>query len=94
VREGGLDASRADAAEQSLTALWTAAIRIIDVEAVKAQATLLLRRHPLRAADALQLGAALLWAEGDPTGRVFHALDARLCHAARGEGFSVPAATS
>jgi uncharacterized protein len=48
----------------------------------------LLRTHPLRAADALQLAAALVWA-GRPRGEVFVTLDARLAEAARLEGFTV-----
>jgi hypothetical protein len=51
-------------------------------------------RHPLRAADALQLGAALRWAENNPRGHRFHTLDSRLTDAARREGFDlVDAAT-
>jgi hypothetical protein len=40
--------------------------------------------------DALQLGAALLWAEGHPEGRTLYTLDARLRGAAEREGFVVP----
>jgi hypothetical protein len=64
---------------------------IIDIEPVKALATRLLRLHPLRAFDALQLGAALHWAEAHPQGRTFHTLDGRLALAALREGFTVPA---
>lgn len=49
----------------------------------------LLRVHPLRAGDALQLGAALVWAENGPTGHKFVCLDQRLREAARREGFVV-----
>ena len=63
---------------------------VIDVEDVKRQAQRLLRLHPLRAADALQLGAALEWCAGRPAGRVLHTLDARLAAAGRREGFDVP----
>jgi hypothetical protein len=45
--------------------------------------------HPLRAADALQLGAALVWCEEQSHGEVFVCLDARLREAARREGFSL-----
>jgi hypothetical protein len=58
---------------------------------VKALATRLLRLHPLWAFDALQLGAALLWAEAHPQGRTFHTFDGRLTLAAQHEGFNVPA---
>jgi hypothetical protein len=41
--------------------------------------------------DALQLGAALHWAEGRADGHVLHTLDRRLALAAQREGFVVPA---
>ena len=63
---------------------------IIDVDPVKSLAARLLRLHPLRAADALQLGAALHWAEGHPKGRTVHTFDTRLALAAQREGFVVP----
>ena len=53
------------------------------------QAGLVLARHALRAADALQLAAALLWAEQAPSGEGFVCLDDRLREAARHEGFDV-----
>lgn len=56
---------------------------------VRTQAAVLLRRHPLRAADALQLAAAVDWAGSDPTGRSFVTFDARLAAAAALEGFTV-----
>ena len=45
--------------------------------------------HPLRAADSLQLAAALVWANDRPSGRPFVCLDARLREAALKEGFNV-----
>ena len=56
---------------------------------MKALAVRLLRVHPLRGADALQLGAALVWADGAPSGLVLHTLDRRLALAAEREGFRV-----
>lgn len=47
-----------------------------------------LAAHPLRAADALQLAAGLVWA-GPATGEPFVCLDDRLRDAARREGFEV-----
>jgi hypothetical protein len=43
----------------------------------------------LRAADALQLAAALIWCEEQPAGEVFVCLDDRLREAARREGFTL-----
>lgn len=45
--------------------------------------------HSLRAADALQLGAAILAADGDPLSLEFVTLDRRLAEAAASEGFPV-----
>jgi predicted nucleic acid-binding protein len=48
-----------------------------------------LERYELRAADALQLAAALVWCRERPRGRSFLCRDLRLNEAARGEGFSI-----
>lgn len=45
-----------------------------------------LAAHPLRAADALQLAAALVWSEEAPAGEAFVCLDDRLRDAARRGG--------
>ena len=49
----------------------------------------LLRSHPLQAADALQLAAALTAAQGDPTTLGFVCFDKRLNEAAQREGLEV-----
>jgi len=49
----------------------------------------LVASHPLRAADALQLAAALVWCDEAPQGAAFVCLDDRLREAARREGFAV-----
>ena len=64
---------------------WT---EILPSQELRAAAHRLLRVHPLRAADALQLGAALVWA-GSPAGAELVTLDERLGMAARLEGFVV-----
>jgi predicted nucleic acid-binding protein len=56
---------------------------------VRRRAARLLAVHPLRAADALQLAAALVWAEEQPHGEGFVSLDSRLRAAAAKEGFDV-----
>lgn len=76
-------------AETRADELVRASHLVTDVEAVKSQARRLLRLHRLRAADALQLGAALEWAGTKPAGRFLHTLDGRLALAARREGFHV-----
>jgi predicted nucleic acid-binding protein len=52
-------------------------------------AMLVSKAHPLKAADALQLAAALRWCEGNTDGANFVCLDNRLCQAAENEGFDV-----
>ena len=89
VRDKALAEEVAGLAEGRLAEIVRAGHVIIDVEPVKSLATRLLRLHPLRAFDALQLGAALHWAEGHPQGRMFHTLDSRLALAAQREGFIV-----
>ncbi len=49
----------------------------------------LLRTHPIRAADALQLAAALTAAQGDPGTLGFVCFDSRLNQAAEREGLEV-----
>lgn len=55
-------------------------------EEVRGEAARLLRIHPLKAADALQLGAARVWA-GGTAGTGLVTFDERLALAARLEGF-------
>jgi predicted nucleic acid-binding protein len=48
-----------------------------------------LDRHPLSAADALQLAAGIAWCQKRPLKRTFITADHRLAEAARSVGFSV-----
>jgi predicted nucleic acid-binding protein len=59
------------------------------VTVVRTTAIRLLRVHPLRAAGALQLGAAIVAAEDHPATLQFVTLDERLAQAAEREGFAV-----
>lgn len=56
---------------------------------LRRRAARLLAFHPLRAADALQLAAALVWCEEQPHGEGFVSLDDRLRDAALREGFTL-----
>ena len=69
--------------------LWARVGVVSLIEGVKLRAKRLLRVHPLKAADACQLGAGLLSAHDNPTGWSFVCLDERLRDAADREGFSV-----
>ncbi|HEY7473446.1 MAG TPA: type II toxin-antitoxin system VapC family toxin [Vicinamibacterales bacterium] len=62
---------------------------IAPTDDVRRRAARLLASHSLRAADALQLAAALIWCEEQPHNETFVSLDDRLCAAARKEGFEV-----
>ena len=72
-----------------LTKLAKAWVEVQPSSSVRRVAIRLLRVHPLRAADALQLGAALVAAEDHPETLPFVTLDDRLADAATREGFEV-----
>jgi predicted nucleic acid-binding protein len=56
---------------------------------IRADAMELVKRYDLRAADSLQMAAALQWCEASPQGRTFLTADMRLRDAARLVGFDV-----
>ena len=88
-REGSLDGpAMADALER-LAALAESWQEIQPVERVRRTAIRLLRVHPLRSADALQLGAAIMVGEGEPSSVQVVTLDDRLAQAAGREGCAV-----
>ena len=89
VRDGQVSERAAREAEALGVDLVKRAHTVTDVERTKALARRLLRVHTLRAADALQLAAALAWADGHPEGLVLHTFDRRLGEAAEREGFRV-----
>lgn len=71
---------------QSLAEVW----HVIDpVESIRLSAKRFLRVHELRAADALQLAAAFVTAEGRPESLEILCLDERLALASEREGFQV-----
>ena len=90
VREGSVDAQDVAKLESRIERRLQRALLITSVEEVKPVARRVLHVHALRAADALQLGAALLRVNHRPMRRVFHTFDARLAEAAYKEGFIVP----
>ena len=80
------DETQARAVVHALMATWT---EIEPSRAVREQAGRVLLLHPLRAADAFQLAAAIIWANGQASGHEFVCLDHRLREAAQREGFTV-----
>jgi hypothetical protein len=88
-REGALEPASVAAAIRQLGALAEQWHEVQPVEAVRRTAMRLLRVHNLRAADSLQLAAALTASEGNPASLPFVCLDQRLSLAAEREGFRV-----
>ncbi len=76
-----------DSALQRLELLLDHSDTVAASEEVRRRAGRLLAVHPLRAADALQLAAALVSCEDEPTGENLVCLDDRLRNAALREGF-------
>jgi hypothetical protein len=78
-----------DVARSLLESLSRSFLEVQPTERVRGEATRLPRIHPLRAADSLQLSAALAWRENDPAGAELVCLDERLRGAASTCGFAV-----
>jgi predicted nucleic acid-binding protein len=81
-REGSLSVTEATAALERLRTLSLAWQEVLPTEPVRSVAQRLLRVHPLRPADALQLAAAVIVAEREPSSLEFVSLDERLNAAA------------
>lgn len=88
-RERSLTPDEVVAAQARLRALADAWHEVLPHVRVRTNAERLLRLHPLRAADALQLAAALEVAGVQPGLTEFVCFDQRLCEAAAREGLQV-----
>jgi predicted nucleic acid-binding protein len=88
-RDGQLDDRDALASLGRLTALAAQWAEIAPSNRLRQAAERLLRLHPLRAGDSLQLASAIVAADGDPGTMPFVTLDERLARAAEREGFPV-----
>ncbi len=88
-REGELSRSDRRRVLDRVDALSGAWEEVTDILSVRARAVPLLARHALRAADAAQLGAALLLRDQLGTDVPFVCLDGRLSLAAEREGLAV-----
>jgi predicted nucleic acid-binding protein len=82
------DIALSTARREALSA-WERWTEITSVDAVRRHAERLVETHPLRAGDALQLGAALVAAVGRSADLEFVTLDDRQAEAAVREGFRV-----
>lgn len=87
-REGLLGRTDEEAAWEVVDDLERGWHEVVPGLDVRESAERLLRLHPLRAADSLQLAAALQWAGTPPQGE-FVTFDHALADAARKEGFTV-----
>jgi predicted nucleic acid-binding protein len=88
-RETPWPADQLAAATERLRLLVQHADTVAPTDDLRRRAGRLLAVHPLRAADALQLAAALIWCEEQPHGEGFVTLDAGLAEAAAAEGFVI-----
>ena len=91
-RKGTLSAPAAAESFARLDALAPSWMQIDPSDEIRESARRFLRVHPLRAADALQLAAALATAERRPPTLTIVTLDDRLRDAAGKEGFLLEAA--
>ena len=88
-RDAALTAPEVAASNERLKTFLQHVDTVTPSDELRRRAARLLAVHPLRAADALQLAAALIWSEEQPHGESFVSLDARLREAAAREGFTV-----
>ncbi|MEM7481999.1 MAG: PIN domain-containing protein [Acidobacteriota bacterium] len=88
-RSGHLTAAESHGVFEALDEFSNTWSTVDALEMVRRSARRLLRVHDLRAADALQLAAALAASEGQPASLEFVCLDERLVAAAQREGFRV-----
>lgn len=89
LREDVMDENSFQQAKSRLKMILDRAYEIKAIEPVRSRAARLLEVHPLRAADACQLAAALVVTQEDPGRLSFMSFDSRLQAAARKEGFHV-----
>jgi predicted nucleic acid-binding protein len=88
-REGALEGGRLEEAFARMDRLARTWDEVMPTDAVRDQAIRLLRVHPLRGADAVQLAAAVVASEHQPRTLPLVTLDQRLRDSARREGFPV-----
>ena len=88
-REAAITPSERDGALARLTLLGQGWREILPDDAMRNLAGTLLDTYTLRAADSLQLAAALIWCQQRPEGKTFICGDQRLSDAAKSAGFAV-----
>lgn len=88
-REGVISPVAFRASWERLSGLLSGCVVVPPADAVKELALAQLDRFPLKAGDALQLGAALVWCRQKPRGRLMVCNDRQLLKAAVAAGFEV-----
>jgi predicted nucleic acid-binding protein len=88
-REGRLDDDGEDEARAVLDLLADEWREVEATDELRILAAILSKRYPLKAADVLQLAAALQWRDGGTQDQSFVCLDDRLRSAASAEGFRI-----
>jgi predicted nucleic acid-binding protein len=88
-REGGLSIQNERQARHVLGLLAGTWSEVQPSDLLRATADRLLVAHPLRAADAFQLAAALHWCQRHTTGEELVTFDIRMREAGRKEGFTI-----
>ena len=83
-----LAARRLTAARREVFSAWEQWTEVTATEVVRRHAERLIEAHPIGAADALQLAAAVVAAEEIPAGLTFVTLDRQQADAAEREGFT------
>lgn len=86
-RENLILAGQRDESLERLREILPSLLIMPGTDTLRERAIRLLSNYPLRAADALQLAAALIWSEERPAGQDFVCLDQRLRESAEREGF-------
>ena len=89
LREGTISAEAGKQVRFLLAELARQWHEVLPTETLRQRAERLIMVHPLRAADSLQLAAALSWVREEPGGASLASLDDNLRIAATKEGFTV-----
>ena len=89
LRDRSIGQESFDTAARRMNDFFETVYEIVAIPRVKARALRLLRVHPLRAADSLQLAAVLIATEENTDRLPIMCFDERLTTAARLEGFQV-----
>jgi predicted nucleic acid-binding protein len=82
-------ASRLLVVRREFIRAWGEWSEVTAIENVRRHAERIVESYPLRAADAMRIGAAIVAAEDDPAGLEFVTFDENLARAAEHEGFRI-----